>query len=243
MRGTVSGPLEGGDGAVVIKAYVVPVFPAITAQPESRMINAAGASATFTVAATGNPAPAFQWKKNDVNISGATTGTLAFSSVQSADVASYTVVVSNVAGSVTSAAATLNIDTPPTAPANLNYIEKTDRSVSLIWAPSTDNVAVVSYVVYRGVEEKGTTSETVFMETGLPPNTPCVYTVKARDNAGNLSDASNTLNVTTNASSSADSDGDGIPNLVETALGTTASSTSGDPNNQTTQQNVHRPVK
>jgi hypothetical protein len=80
----------------------------ITRQPVSQAANV-GDSITFTVAATGSAPLSYQWKKDTVAIDGATNASLIIASVQSANVGSYTVVVSNGAGPVTSAAATLSL--------------------------------------------------------------------------------------------------------------------------------------
>ena len=74
-----------------------------------------GMSVTFSVVATGTPSPSYQWWKGSVAVSGATTDTLALSNVQSANAGSYTVVVSNSAGAVTSNAAVLTV-TPASGP-------------------------------------------------------------------------------------------------------------------------------
>ncbi len=97
-------------GPVTIAAP--PVAPAITTDPESLTVNE-GASASFTAAASGNPAPTFQWKKDGADISGATSATYTIASVSVADAGSYTVVATNSVTSVTSAAATLAINTGP----------------------------------------------------------------------------------------------------------------------------------
>ncbi|MEX2043739.1 MAG: immunoglobulin domain-containing protein, partial [Opitutus sp.] len=80
--------------------------PVITTQPASRSVSLVG-SATFTAAASGNPAPTYQWQKNGAAIPGATGASLAVNNVQSADAGFYTVVATNSAGSATSAPAIL----------------------------------------------------------------------------------------------------------------------------------------
>lgn len=88
--------------------------PVISASPVSQTVFA-GNAATFSVAATGSPTLAYQWRKNGSalangsNIAGATSTTLTISNAQAADVASYDVVVTNSVSSVTSAAATLGV--------------------------------------------------------------------------------------------------------------------------------------
>ncbi|MEO6995371.1 MAG: immunoglobulin domain-containing protein [Lacunisphaera sp.] len=89
------------------------VIPAITSQPSSQTI-AEGSTVTFAAAASGVPVPAFQWQKGGVNISGATTSLYSISNATAADAGSYTVVVSNFAGTVTSTPAILTVNSPPT---------------------------------------------------------------------------------------------------------------------------------
>jgi hypothetical protein len=82
--------------------------PAITTQPASQSV-APGANVTFTAAASGTPAPTFQWFKGVDAISGATSATYSLTSVSAGDAASYTVVATNAVGSATSSAAVLTV--------------------------------------------------------------------------------------------------------------------------------------
>lgn len=87
--------------------------------------------------------------------------------------------------------------TPPTAPTGLTVTGKTATSISLSWTASTDNNGVTGYQVFRDgtlVSSLAGTSTTI---NNLTSNTTYVFTVKARDAAGNLSDASAPLSVTT----------------------------------------------
>lgn len=87
-------------------SVLTPSIPSITSQP-SDLSAAVGGPALFTVVATGYPAPTYQWKKNGVNIPGATNSTLNIANVLFSDAGNYTVVVTNSQGSVTSTAAVL----------------------------------------------------------------------------------------------------------------------------------------
>jgi len=102
-------------GSVVSSNAVLTVMlvpPDITAEPSS-VTNIAGTMATFFVTATGSLPLSYEWQKNgspmkDVgNVSGSATASLTLTNVQDADVAGYTVVITNVAGSVTSSVANL----------------------------------------------------------------------------------------------------------------------------------------
>ena len=74
------------------------VAPVIVQSPASATA-VAGSDVSFTVAATGTAPLIYQWRKDGANLSGATAATLALAAVQSAQSGSYSVVVTNGAGS------------------------------------------------------------------------------------------------------------------------------------------------
>jgi len=86
--------------------------PSITTQPLSQTA-CQGSNVTFSVSASGTAPLSYQWKKNGINISGATSPTLTLNNVSSSDTGSYTCVVSNSCGNVESQAATLTINQAP----------------------------------------------------------------------------------------------------------------------------------
>lgn len=94
---------------------------------------------------------------------------------------------------------TSNDTQAPTAPKNLKVVRNTTSSISLSWTASTDNNgAIHHYVVYYGSQSRATGSaETSYTLTGLPMNTNYSITVKAVDNAGLFSAASNQVTGTT----------------------------------------------
>ncbi len=84
----------------------------------------------------------------------------------------------------------------PTAP-TLTASGTTQTSTNLSWSGATDNVAVTGYDVYRGTTLLGSTASTTFAVTGLTASTTYSFTVRAKDAAGNVSVASNSVSVTT----------------------------------------------
>jgi len=86
--------------------------PQITEQPANETA-CYGASATFTVAASGYGTLTYQWQKNGGDIAGATQAAYSIESVSLDDVGSYNVVVSGDCGSMTSDAATLSMTPAP----------------------------------------------------------------------------------------------------------------------------------
>lgn len=100
--------------------------------------------------------------------------------------------------SVTISGGTLDT-TAPSAPTALVASGTTQTTTNLSWSASTDNVGVTGYDVYRGTTLLGTVTSTSFSVTGLSASTAYSFSVKSKDAAGNISSASNTLNVTTTA--------------------------------------------
>jgi polygalacturonase/pectin methylesterase-like acyl-CoA thioesterase len=96
------------NSSYALNGWVPTVMPTITAQPTNQTLTN-GQTALFTVAATGLPTPAYQWLKNSTNYPGATNATLTLTNVQSGDAGTYSAVVSNSAGSVTSSNAVLTM--------------------------------------------------------------------------------------------------------------------------------------
>jgi O-glycosyl hydrolase len=86
----------------------------ITTQPQNQSV-AVGSEATFMVAASGTSPLSYQWRFNGATIAGATNTSLRLANAQPSNAGSYSVVVTNAAGSVTSADALLTV-TQPTPP-------------------------------------------------------------------------------------------------------------------------------
>ena len=115
---------EGGtvtSATAVLTVAASCTAPVITLQPQSQLA-CTGATATFTVTATGPRPLSYQWRKdgnnlsNGGNISGADSSTLTIQPVSTSDRASYDVVVGNPAGSVTSQPAACGCTSPALTP-------------------------------------------------------------------------------------------------------------------------------
>src|SRR5438876_162217 len=87
----------------------VATAPSITIQPTSKAVTA-GQTASFSVAATGTAPLNYQWKKNGIAVSGASSSAYTTPATSTSDSgAQFTVIVSNSAGSVTSSAGVLTV--------------------------------------------------------------------------------------------------------------------------------------
>ena len=102
-------PNPGSTTATLVTTVNVP--PAITGQPNSQAA-IVGTSITFQVTTTGTSPLAYQWTFDGTNQAGATTNTLLLTNVQPIQAGSYAVVITNMAGSITSAVASLTVLVP-----------------------------------------------------------------------------------------------------------------------------------
>ena len=67
------------------------LFPTVSVQPVGTNVSV-GTSVTFNAVANGTPPFSYQWRRNGVNLPGATNSTLTIPNVQAADGGSYSVV-------------------------------------------------------------------------------------------------------------------------------------------------------
>ncbi len=149
---------------------VVPlaVPPSFTAQPLSQNI-IAGSNVTFTAATAGTSNLVYQWRFNTTNIFLATNSSLTLSNVTSDKAGNYLVVVTNIAGSITSTNAVLAIYDSAAATLNsfdftggaftfnisgvpgYNYVIQTSTNL-LGWDPIWTNVSPFSFIETNSVE-------------------------------------------------------------------------------------------
>jgi len=85
----------------------------------------------------------------------------------------------------------------PSAPSGLTVTSVSPTSINISWSPSTDNVGVKGYKVFRDGVQTGLVVGTSFSDISLVPNSEYVYTVSAFDEAGNVSQLSAPLTVMT----------------------------------------------
>lgn len=115
--------------AVAILTVTMP--PTITSQPQN-MTNCPNTTAAFSVTATGTTPLSYQWRKGSANIPGATSSSYTIASVQPSNAGTYSVVITNSAGSTTSSNATLTVRTLTTAagPSSLTNCPGTSAAFS-----------------------------------------------------------------------------------------------------------------
>ncbi len=180
------------------------IDPAITNPPAGQMVPPGG-TAVFTVGAAGTPSLNYRWKRagadlnNGGNVSGATSATLTLSNVQSGDLASYSVAVSNTVGFALSAPAALTLGVAPlitTQPASRTNVAGTTATFA-VGAQGEG----VSYQWLRGATSlsdggriAGANSATLTL-TGVLSADGANYTVIVSNVAGSVTSAPAALTV------------------------------------------------
>ena len=106
----------------------------------------------------------------------------------------FTVQATDPAGNIGKASYSWTIDlTAPTTPTGLTANGVSPNGIDLGWKPSTDNVAVAAYVIFRNGGRLATVAAPAASyqdRSGLTPSTAYTYTVAAVDAAGNNSSQS-----------------------------------------------------
>jgi len=102
-----------GSGSNTPTTEPAPAAPVITVQPNAQSV-ILGGNVTFSVTATGRPAPGYQWEKNGKEIMGATGASLQVNGVELTDEgATFDVIVHNALSYVKSEPAALHVHNTP----------------------------------------------------------------------------------------------------------------------------------
>ena len=211
---------------------VITLALADTTVPTAATLAASGTTTSGTnlswTAATDNVGVSgYDVYQNGVLKTTTTATSLAVSGLSASTAYSFYVKAKDAVGNLSAASNTVNVTTSATADttaptaATLAASGTTTSGTNLSWTAATDNVGVSGYDVYQNLVLKTTTSATSLVVSGLSASTTYSFYVKAKDAAGNLSLASNTVNVTTPAT--ADTTAPSAATL--SASGTTTSGT------------------
>lgn len=174
----------------------VNVPPSITTQPASQTVNS-GSTVTFTVAAGGTAPLNYQWRFNGANIAGANAASFSKSNVQSGDAGSYSVVVGNVAGSVTSANAVLTVNSAPsitTQPASQTVVQGSSATFSVV---ATGAAPLTYQWRFNGVSISGATAAS-YTRSNAQTSHQGNYSVVVANGAGSVTSANAALTVKVN---------------------------------------------
>jgi hypothetical protein len=162
---TLRNPLGTATSAAAALTLALP--PTVANAPVSSTINL-GATVSFSVSALGSTPFAYQWLRDGTALPGATSALLTIPSAQTSDAGSYTVNISNSAGSVTTGAATLTLNftaaTITSAPTSLTVVAGAKSTLSV----TPTGTAPFTYQWFRnGLRLSGATAATLTFDTTL----------------------------------------------------------------------------
>lgn len=138
--------VRNGAGSVTSESALLTVIvpPIIGNQPQSQTV-VAGVDVVFIVTASGSEPLSYQWQLNGEGIPGATNAAHAVEGVQPEEEGSYTVVISNSAGLVTSARAQLTIEAATVNQPQIDRIEFDGNIFTIVFELQANFGIVVEY--------------------------------------------------------------------------------------------------
>ena len=167
----------------------------ITGQPASATVTA-GSSTSFSVTATGTGPISYQWKKGNALINGGTSATYTIASAVDADAGVYSVLVSNLLGSVSSGSATLTVNTPVSITSQPASVTVTSGSSASFSVTATGTAPLTYQWKKDGSSITGGTSSTYTIPAATATNAG-TYSVVVTNLLGSVSSASATLSINT----------------------------------------------
>jgi len=174
------------------------VAPSITSQPASQTVTS-GQTASFTVSASGTAPMSYQWRKNNANISGATSSSYTTPATTTADRGStFSVVVTNSAGSATSNSAILTVNAAAVAPSITSQPASQTVTVgqTAAFTVSASGTAPMSYQWRKNnANITGATSSSYTTPATTTADSGSTFSVMVTNSAGSATSNNAILNV------------------------------------------------
>ncbi|HRE80570.1 MAG TPA: immunoglobulin domain-containing protein, partial [Opitutaceae bacterium] len=193
-----AGSVTSGDASLVVNP--LPIAPSLVTAPVSQTV-ALGTDVTLSVTVNGSAPFSYQWRKDGNPLPFATSNPLTLTSVQAADAGAYSVVVSNVAGAITSPDATISLlSSPPVVTAPTLLSQLSSQTVVLGTAVSfsmsaSDGNGSLTYQWYKdGIAIPGSTQSSLNFSSVQNSDTG-TYFVVVSNQAGSATSNSAALTV------------------------------------------------
>lgn len=178
--------ISGGGGATP---------PGISGPPVNQTVTA-GTNVSFKVTATGTAPLSYSWKFNTVAIPGANTSSLQLTNVQTTNSGTYSVTVSNSAGS-TNASATLTVNAASVAPSiSSQPVSLTvSNAASANFSVTAAGTAPLSYQWLKGTTALLAATNSTYSIAAVTTNDAAGYSVVITNSAGSITSSVATLTV------------------------------------------------
>jgi hypothetical protein len=178
--GTYSVTVANSAGSKSASATLSVMVPPSVATPPQSLTVTNGGTAQFSVVASGSSSLFYQWQFNGNALAGATSSSLTLLNAQGTNQGSYTVVVSNPVGTVTSPPAVLTVQTAASGPFQLSNWVVTNGTWSFdVTGPTQTNIVIWSSTDlshWTPVSTNSANSGTVHFSS---PTTPAVEFYRA----------------------------------------------------------------
>ncbi len=202
---TIEASLGGKTSSTLLTVTASVVAPTITTQPINQSVTE-GQAATFSVTASGTAPLTYQWRKNGANVVGANASSyITPVTVMADNGATFSVVVSNASGNVTSADATLTVTASPVAPTITT--QPTNKSVTegqvATFSVTASGTAPMSYQWRKnGANVVGANASSYTTPVTVMADNGATFSVVVSNTSGNVTSNEATLTVTASSSSS-----------------------------------------
>ena len=156
--------------------------PSITNQPADQVVTV-GSNVTFSVGALGNPPLRYFWLFNDSPMSGKTNASLSIPNVQLANAGSYSVIVTDCMGTVSSII-TSSVATLTVLPFGITAITREDDNIRITWTMGANKTNALQAVtaanfttnmadIFTVTNTAGTATN--YLDVGAVTNSPSRY--------------------------------------------------------------------
>jgi hypothetical protein len=213
-RATVFNSAGAVTSAVALLTILDP--PSIVTQPQGKVVPV-GTNLTLNVSALGNGILRYQWRLNSQPIDGATNSSLAFLNIQETNSGDYTVVVSDLVGSITSESATVLALTKPAITQSPQAVTAVVGDTVTLQVSASGSLPLSfrwrrNGANYTNIVLNSHTSTLLF--TNVQPSQAAGYSVVVSNLVGSANTTNATLTVLV------DTDGDHVPDDWEVIAGT-----------------------
>ena len=154
---------------------------------------------SWTIAIDNDKVEGYEVYCNNIFVGFTTSNSFSIASLYPATQYSITLIAKDISGnksetSVPFLLSTTADTTSPSSPIGLGQKAPNGNTVSIYWKPSTDNIGVTGYEVYKEGELLGSTRDTTY-SVQAAPSVDNAITVIAKDSAGNKSAASAAMHI------------------------------------------------
>ncbi len=180
----------GSNGTFTTGAVVDTSAPSVPSGVMASALSSSQIAVTWTASSDDVGVAGYRVFRNGTQLASTPAASYTDSSLAPGTTWAYSVSAYDAAGNTSAQSAPVSATTlpdtaPPSIPSGLVATAASSSRINLSWSPSSDNVSVAGYAVFRDGVQIATASATTWSDAGLAPATSYTYAVSASDPAGN----------------------------------------------------------